>query len=116
MITMSMIRKIASHVFVLLTVIATPFIVAAQLQNPLGNTTITQFFNNLLDVVIMIAFPIAVLFMVYAGFLFVTAQGNQEKLSLAKKIFFWTAVGALIILGAKVLLEAIQGTVSQLGG
>tara|TARA_Y100000310_G_scaffold77594_1_gene74198 strand:- start:120 stop:503 length:384 start_codon:yes stop_codon:yes gene_type:complete len=84
------------------------------LENPLGNTTIIGLLTRVLDVVVQISLPIIVLFLVYAGFLFISAQGNEDKLNTAKKVFLWTIIGAVIILGSSVLLHAIQGTVDQL--
>jgi hypothetical protein len=45
-------------------------------NNPLAFPDITAFMQALLNVVIVIATPIMVLCIIYAGFLFVTAQGN----------------------------------------
>ncbi len=83
-------------------------------ENPLGYNTIEQFLTAVLGAVVVIAFPFIVLFLVYAGFLFVSAQGNEEKLSTAKKVFMWTIVGGLLVLGAQVLSYAIQGTIQEI--
>lgn len=85
-------------------------------DNPLGYNTIDSFLRAVLNAVVTIAFPIIVLFLVYAGFLFVSAQGDQEKLKTAKKIFLWTIVGALLILGAEALSIAIEGTIEEIKG
>jgi len=85
------------------------------LQNPLkGIGNIRQFLTALLDAVVFIAFPFIILMVIYSGFLFVSAQGNEEKLKIAKRTIFWTIVGALIILGASMLSYAIEGTVDNL--
>ncbi|OGD66144.1 hypothetical protein A2Z61_01635 [Candidatus Campbellbacteria bacterium RIFCSPLOWO2_02_35_12] len=86
-----------------------------RLQNPLkGIGNIRQFLTALLDAVVFIAFPFIILMVIYSGFLFVSAQGNEEKLKIAKRTIFWTIVGALIILGASMLSYAIEGTVDNL--
>ena len=82
--------------------------------NPLSFDTLSEFLIAILNVVILIAFPIIVLFLIYAGFLFVSAQGNEEKIKLAKRIFLWTVIGALLILGASALSLAIKGTVEDI--
>jgi hypothetical protein len=51
---------------------------------------------------------------IYTGFLFVSAQGNTEKLQKARTAFFYTVIGALIILAAAAIAELIQGTVDQI--
>lgn len=86
------------------------------LCNPLGYESLTTFLANLLKIVSQIGFPVIVLFIVYIGFLFISAQGNPEKLKTARNYFFWAVVGALIVLGASALSLAIQATVGQLQG
>lgn len=83
-------------------------------KNPLGYETIEELLTNILGAVVTIAFPFIVLFLVYAGFLFVSAQGNEEKLGTAKKVFLWTVVGGLLVLGAEALSIAIEGTIKEI--
>ena len=84
------------------------------LENPLKYETIPEFLAAVLKVIAEIALPILVLFLVYVGFLFVTAQGNPEDLNRAKRYFLWAIIGALIILGASVLSAVIQDTVQRI--
>ncbi len=87
------------------------------IANPLNSEidTIPAFIEELLRIVLKIGIPIVVIFIIYAGFLFVTATGNPEKLKHAKATLFTTLIGSAILLGAWVIAEAIQGTISQLG-
>lgn len=86
------------------------------IPNPLGagNETITGFVMTLLDTIFPIASIVAVFFLIFAGFLMVTAGGNEEKLSKARQAFMWTVIGVAILLGAKVLSAVICGTINQL--
>jgi hypothetical protein len=87
---------------------------SSELKNPIKYDTISQFLTATLDALVVIAFPFIVLAVVYAGFLFVSAQGNEEKLKTAKRVFVWVIVGSLIILGASLLSNVIGGTVDKL--
>ena len=88
----------------------------ALIPNPLGETsTLAGFVTLLLDTVFPIASIASVFFMIYAGFLMVTASGNEEKLGKAKTTFLWTVIGIAILLGAKVISAVICGTINQLG-
>ncbi len=90
-------------------------VISETLENPLGNTgTIYIFLQKVLKVVADIGFPIAVLAIIYSGFLYVKAQGNDTKLSEAKSALTWSIVGTAVILGAWVLAKAIEGTISVL--
>ena len=60
--------------------------------------------------------PIAVLFLVYAGFLFVTARGSEEQLKKAKGILLWTIVGIAVLLGAKIIAEVLENTITSIQG
>ena len=86
------------------------------IQNPLKPeiSTFSAFLTTLLNIIITIAVPIVVLAVVYSGFLFVTAQGNETKLEKAKKVIVWTLIGGVLVLGAQVVATAIQGTVREL--
>lgn len=84
------------------------------LSNPICTTNLSVFLANLLKLVAQIAFPIIVLFLVYVGFLFVSSQGNPEKIKEARNYFMWAVVGALLVLGAQALSMAIKATVDQL--
>lgn len=87
---------------------------SGSLQNPLKFDTISAFLNAILEVIVMIGVPVVVFFIIYTGFLFVTARGNEEQLNKAKKALAWVLVGSALILGAQALSYAIQGTVDSL--
>jgi len=89
-----------------------------QLQNPLNSSfsSIPAFIAGALKVVVMVALPLLALAFVYSGFLFVKAQGNPTELGTARRNFMYTAIGAILILGAWVIATLIGGTVSQLVG
>jgi hypothetical protein len=84
------------------------------LQNPLGFSDIPGFLNAILGLVIKIGGVVIVLMLVYIGFLFVTAQGREEKIKEAREALFWTVIGALVLLGAQAISTGIQATVSAL--
>ena len=93
------------------------------LLNPLGtscNSTNTDclgnFLINILDFVVRIGSIVVILMLVFVGYKFVTAQGNDSKIIEARGMLLWTVVGALILLGAKAIAIGIQATVQALGG
>lgn len=61
-----------------------------------------------------IGYFVIVLFIIYSGFLFVKARGNDTEITKAKGVFMWTVVGAAVLLGAQILSEVIKGTVDNL--
>lgn len=86
------------------------------LNNPLSFCTIQDFVAGALKVLVMIALPIIGFFIVFVGFQFIAAQGNDGKLTTAKKNFVYVIIGAALVLGAWVLSTLLGATVSQLVG
>ncbi|MBI5005356.1 MAG: hypothetical protein HZC03_02020 [Candidatus Lloydbacteria bacterium] len=85
-----------------------------RLPNPIAANSFQELIQKILRVVVDIGVPVATLFIIYSGFLFVKAQGNPEKLKEAKETFFWTIIGTAVLLGAWVLAQAIAGTIRSL--
>ncbi len=87
------------------------------LENPLrGNAnTIPDLLMLIIEqFVVPIGGVIVVFMFIYSGFLFVTAQGNSEKLQKAKDSFIYTIIGAALVLGAFAISSIIQNTVEQI--
>jgi hypothetical protein len=87
--------------------------ITSGIKNPLGNTItdLPSFIVIILNFVFLVGVPIIALAIIYAGFLFVTAQGNERKLTKAKQTLLFTLIGAALILGSYVIANAIRGTV-----
>ncbi len=86
---------------------------AVELPNPL----IHESFESLLDAIItFLAFylgpPIAVIMILVAGFYFVTAAGDLEKVKKAKEIIKWTLIGLLILFCAKGIVALLKDVIS----
>ena len=64
--------------------------------------TIVNFFLTFLGL-------IAVVMIIYGGFLYVSAAGNNEKIEQAKKIIMYSVVGILIILLSFAIVNTILG-------
>ena len=87
------------------------------LTNPLagaGVNTFGEFMQKIAQVATQIGLPIVIIFMIYAGLLFVSARGNEEKLTQAKNTFFWAVIGALLVVGAYAIATAIQNFAQKL--
>jgi|GEM_PF-1594082 hypothetical protein len=83
--------------------------------NPLGSiNSFCGLIKALLGAAVAIGIPIAVLFIVYAGFKFVMARGKPEDLVQARTNMLWTMIGIGIFLGAWLLAMVISNTVNGL--
>ncbi len=81
------------------------------ITNPLKSQTISEFLGKIIEVILVFALPIIILYIMYAGFLFVTARGNTEQISTARTALLWSVVGGVIVLGARAILAVIEGTI-----
>lgn len=86
------------------------------LQNPLKFDTVDRFVEGFLRAIVMIAIPLITIFIVYAGFLFISARGKPGQLNEAKQNFMYVILGAILLLSAWVLATLIGGTIRQLLG
>jgi len=84
--------------------------------NPIKANSIQDLVFQLADIVLTIAVPVSVLLLIYSGFLFVKARGNESEITEAKNTFLWTIIGIAVLFGARFLSEIIRGTINQLKG
>lgn len=81
------------------------------LINPLsGITSVNDLLVAILNVLIIIATPIIVIFIILAGFKYVTARGNASQIEEAHKALTYAIIGGVLIIGA----VAISAIVSDL--
>ncbi len=86
------------------------------IRNPIaGVENLSQLLYKILEIIIQIGFPVVVLAIIYCGFLFVRAQGNESKLEEAKQALLYTVIGAAIVLGAFAISQIVESTVAGLG-
>jgi len=86
-----------------------------QIDNPFKKSTIKDLIETIVnDILIPIGAVVAVLMIIYAGFLFVTARGNETQITKARQALLWAVIGAAILLGAWVISQAITTTIDQL--
>lgn len=86
------------------------------IDNPLGVTSINEVIAKIMNVIVKLAIPVIICFFIYAGFMFITAQGDKTKLATAKNMFLQVIVGSIIILGAWTIATAIVNTVNLITG
>lgn len=86
------------------------------LENPFrfGNS-LYEFIKALIDQVILpIGGVIVVVYIIYSGYLFVTAAGNESQIRKARDNFVWVVVGTAVLLGAWLIARAIENTINNL--
>jgi len=84
-----------------------------KLCNPLRFNTLESLIVGILNVLLVIAVPIIVFFIIFAGFSYVTAQGNPEKIKQASRSLTYAIIGGVLILGAVAISEILQNVVES---
>lgn len=85
-----------------------------QMTNFLNFNSIEDLVVGILNILIVIAIPIIVFFIIYAGFMYVTASGNPEQIKQASRSLTYAIIGGVLIIGALAIAEIIKGLVSSL--
>ena len=98
-------------VFLLIYAIMNPGIRARaavfELKNPINADSFAQVVQGFADLMVQIGIPLATVFLVWSGFLFVSARGNEDQLKKAKETFKLTIVGTALLVGAYAIATAI---------
>jgi Type IV secretion system pilin len=81
------------------------------LRNPLRVDSITDLLEALLSIVLVLATPVIIFFIIYAGFLYVTAQGNAEQVKQATRALTYAIIGGVIIIGAMAIATIVKNLV-----
>ena len=84
------------------------------LPNPLKVNSLSDLFYSIVNFVISLSYVVIAFFLLLSGFKFVTAQGSEDKLSDAKRMFFNTVIGALIIIGANTIVAVVKSVIENL--
>lgn len=101
-------------IFILTVLLGTGFYTASaatvEFANPLQAQDFKQLIDALLDWIFWLSIPIAIIMIMYAGFLMLSAGDNSQKFEHGKKVLFWVVIGLAIIFigeGFITLIESI---------
>lgn len=81
------------------------------LINPLNKDTLWEAIDALINFLVVLAFAVGPILIIYAAFLILTAAGKAEQINKGKTIILWTLIALAIILLAKGLPSIIKGAV-----
>jgi len=88
---------------------------AIDIENPIASTSdIYTLVIKILDFLIILAIPLTAILVIYAGLLYITSAGNEEKVKTAQKALIWALVGFAVVLIAKgipqLIIDFLQGS------
>jgi len=91
--------------------------IKSELENPFkgaGNTLEELFQTIISKILIPIGAVLAVLAFIFAGFMYVTAAGDETKIKTAHNALLYAAIGTAVLLGAGVIAAVLENTIKQL--
>ncbi|MFC1598259.1 Mbov_0395 family pilin-like conjugal transfer protein [Patescibacteria group bacterium] len=87
---------------------------AYELTNPLGDVTnVNQLIANIISVFLGIVGAIALIMIIYGGFMLLTSSGNQERVKKGRETLFWAILGLVLVFGSYGIVYAVF---SAIGG
>ncbi len=92
-----------------------PVIATGGIENPLkGANSLGELFKTLSQFVLDLAYIVIAAFLLLSGFKFIKAQGNPEEIAKAKETFWYTIIGALIIIAMDTMVGVFKRVLEQL--
>ncbi len=82
------------------------------IQNPISATSFDQLAEAIIDWVAAIGISISVVVIIYAGFLFMTAGGVEDKITRARKTLIWALVGLAILIMGRNFIALVRSILS----
>jgi hypothetical protein len=108
-------KKILSHVISagLLTALLLPLLVSAQQPGPgdapgWGDVDVMRVLGRITDWLFAILLIVAAIFIIVAGYYFVTAQGNPDTVARARQFVLYALIGVLVGFLAKGLVVMVD--------
>jgi len=69
---------------------------------------VVEVINNIVDWLIKVGTAVTVLMFVWGGVTFTTGGGDEKKITQAKDILKYAAIGLLVIMGASMITSVIK--------
>lgn len=83
-------------------------ITSISLYNPLGTTSLTAVVDKIINFLLQIGIPVAVVMVLVGGFQMIVSAGNPDKVSSGKKTILYAAIGLVVLLAAKSIIVIIE--------
>jgi len=94
--------------FVVLTFLLPQISRGVDFPNPLQYDTFQELVTAIIKFIFNLSLWVAPIMFIVAGFYYITAAGNPEKVKTAKNILIYTAIGLIIVISARALVELFQ--------
>jgi len=90
-----------------------PALVFAAIENPISANSLEEAITNIVNGVLGLTAIVAVAFIVYGGFLYITSQGDQQQIEAGKKAIIGAVLGIIVVGLAYVVVKFV---ITAVGG
>ena len=77
------------------------------LSNPLASNDVRVIIGTIIKAALGLSGTIALVMIVWGGFLWLTSQGNAEKIEKGKQVLLWATIGLVVIFFAYTIVNTI---------
>jgi hypothetical protein len=82
--------------------------------DPIGPTSFEALATSILDALSSLIAGVAMIMLVIAGIVYIFSQGEEQRVTLAKKIATGAVIGLAVTVGAKTILQEIYKVISPM--
>jgi len=79
------------------------------------STTVPQIIKTLLDFATVFAVVVCVAILIFAGYNYMTANGDENKISSATKSITWAIIGLVVAFAARILIAFVTDKIFGTG-
>lgn len=83
------------------------------LTNPLASDDIRVIIGYIIKAALGFSGTLALVMVIWGGFLWLTSQGNAEKIEKGKAILLWATIGLIVIFFAYTIVSAVITTLTS---
>ena len=105
-------QKIVGFLILFLSLLPLVSKAAIEIPNPLDCEDIPCVIEKIGDLIFYVGLALVTLMILIGGIMFITAAGDPQKVATANRLFFWTAIGAAVVIFAK----AVTGIIAYILG
>lgn len=80
---------------------------AVTLGDPLSGAGVEEILNNIVNWLLVIAAPIAVIMTIWAGYLFMTGGSNEEQIKKARSTLLYVVIGIVVLILSKAIITLV---------
>lgn len=80
------------------------------------NTSIPEIVQKVLDFATVFAVVVCVAILIFAGYNYMTANGDENKISKATKSITWAIIGLVVVFAARILIRFVIDKIFPGGG